>query len=70
MPAQWTGRIIGQMHTEEISAKELAAEIDWNPKYLSQVLNSRANPKGAEEKISAALARIIARRNEPQEVAG
>lgn len=70
MPAQWTGRIIGQMHTDEISAKELAAEVGWNPKYLSQVLNSRANPKEAEEKVSAALDRIIARRNTPQEVPG
>ena len=62
MPAQWTGTIIGQMHTEEISAKELAAEVEWNPKYLSQVLNSRVNPKGAEEKLTAALDRIIQRR--------
>ena len=69
MPAQWTGTIIGQMHTEEISAKELAAEVEWNPKYLSQVLNSRVNPKGAEEKLTAALDRIIQRR-QTQEVAG
>ena len=69
MPAQWTGLIIGQMHTEEITAKELAAELDWNPKYLSQVLNSRENPKKAEEKVTAALNRIIQRRR-TQEVAG
>ena len=69
MPAQWTGTIIGQMHTEEISAKELAAEVEWNPKYLSQVLNSRVNPKGAEEKLTAAMDRII-RRRQTQEVAG
>lgn len=69
MPAQWTGPIIGQMHTEEITAKELAAELDWNPKYLSQVLNSRVNPKGAEEKLTAALDRIIQRRK-TQEAAG
>lgn len=68
MPAQWTGTIIGQMHTEEISAKELAAEVEWNPKYLSQVLNSRVNPKGAEEKLTAALDRIIQRRQTEEAV--
>jgi len=62
MPAQWTGVIIGQMHTHSISAKELANELEWNPKYLSQVLNSRVNPKAAEEKIQAALERIIERK--------
>lgn len=69
MPAQWTGTIIGQMHTEGISAKELAAEVEWNPKYLSQVLNSRVNPKGAEEKLTAAMDLIIQRR-QTQEVTG
>ena len=62
MPAQWTGQIIGQMHLNCITAKELATELDWNPKYLSQVLNSRVNPKGAEEKLTAALNRIIERK--------
>lgn len=64
MPAQWTAVIIGQMHLNKITAKELSAEVDWHPKYLSQVLNSRVNPKGAEEKLSAALERIIAKRQQ------
>lgn len=62
MPAQWTGRIVGEMHTNDITGKMLAAELDWNEKYLSQVLNSPDPPKKAEEKISAALARIIERK--------
>ena len=63
MPAQWTGVIIGEMHTNGITAKQLAAEVGWNPKYLSQVLNSRANPKDAEEKLKAALESIKQRRS-------
>jgi hypothetical protein len=38
--------------------------VQLNPKYLSQVLNSHVNPKGAEEKLTAALERIIAREEE------
>ena len=62
MPAQWTAVIIGQMHLNGITAKELAAEADWPPKYLSRVLNGLVEPKGAEDKLTAALARIIARK--------
>ena len=59
MPAQWTANVIGQMHLNGITGKRLATEIGWNPKYLSQVLNGHETPKGAEEKVSAALERIM-----------
>lgn len=62
MPAQWTGEIVGQMHNNNVNGKTLAAELGWHEKYLSQVLNSENPPKKAEEKIRAALARIIERR--------
>ena len=60
MPAQWTAEIVGEMHLFGITGKMLAAELDWNPKYLSQVLNSSDPPKGAEDKIRNALGRIKA----------
>lgn len=63
MPAQWTAVIIGQMHLNNITAKELSAEVGWHPKYLSQVLNSRVNPKNAENKLTTAINRIIDRGN-------
>ena len=62
MPAQWTATIIGQMHLNNVTSKELAAEVNWHPKYLSQVLNSRVEPKNAEEKLTAALNRVIERK--------
>ena len=69
MPAQWTGRIVGEMHINDITGKMLAAELDWNEKYLSQVLNSSDPPKKAEEKVSAALERIINRLKQAAEAA-
>ena len=59
MPAQWTGSIVGEMHLNGITGKMLAAELGWHPKYLSQVLNSSDPPKAAQDKISAALNRLI-----------
>lgn len=62
MPEEWTGEIVGSLHTNRITAKELAEKMGWHPKYLSQVLNGRDKPKGAEEKVRGALAAIIEER--------
>ena len=48
------------MHLNGITGKMLAAALDWNPKYLSQVLNSPNPPEQAEEKIRNALESLIA----------
>ena len=65
MPAQWTGVVVGKIHNNQLTAKELAKEIGWNDKYLSQVLNSEKPPKGAEQKVNEALDRIIERKINP-----
>lgn len=59
MPAQWTGAIVGEMHINGITGKMLADALGWNPKYLSQVLNSPNPPEKAEGKIRTALASLI-----------
>lgn len=64
MPAQWTAEIVGEMHLFGIRGKELAAEIGWNDKYLSQVLNGRVSPKTGEANVRAALERLKAKRRE------
>ena len=58
MLAQWTGDLIREMHLKKVTAVRLAEEVGWHPKYLSAVLNGHKEPKGAEEKLRAALARI------------
>ena len=59
MPAQWTADLLGKMHMAGVTAKQLAAETGWNPKYLSVVLNGHKEPKGAEEKLNAAFDRLV-----------
>lgn len=58
MPAQWTADILGEMHISGITAKELAAEVGWNPKYLSAVMNGHRKPKHAERVLWQAVRRI------------
>lgn len=59
MPAQWTGEIIGKMHLYHITAKELSAQLGYNPKYVSTVLNGHRNPKNAEQTFRQALDELI-----------
>ena len=59
MPAQWTGRIVGELHNNRITLKELAKEVGWNDKYLSQVINSENPPKDSEQKLTDALDRLL-----------
>ena len=58
MPEKWTADLLGEMHLAGVTAKQLAAEVGWNSKYLSVVLNGHKNPKGAEEKLKSALDRL------------
>ena len=64
MPAQWTGRIVGELHNNRITLKELAKEVGWHDKYLSQVINADQPPKGAEQKLTAAVNRLIEKQKE------
>lgn len=59
MPAQWTADIIGEMHLNHITAKELSAQLGYNPKYVSTVLNGHRNPKKAEQTFREALDELI-----------
>lgn len=59
MPAQWTGEIIGKLHLNGITARQLAKEVGWSDKYLSLVLNGHREPKNAEAKVRAALDSIL-----------
>ena len=59
MPAQWTADLIGRMHLHGITAKQLADNVGWNPKYLSTVLNGHRNPKNAELILNKALDELI-----------
>lgn len=64
MPAQWTAEILGKMHLFGVTAKQLAEEAGWHPKYLSRVMNGHIEPKTAREKLNAALERIIDRKSD------
>lgn len=61
IPAQWTGRLIGEIHNAGFSIKQVSEEAGLNPKYVSAVLNRNAEAPKAESKLRAALERLAAR---------
>ena len=60
MPAQWTADIIGKMHISGITAKQLAEHLQYNPKYVSAVLNGKREPRNAEQVFRKGLEELIA----------
>lgn len=60
MPAQWTAELVGEMHLKHITKKQLAEFMGITPEYISMILNGHKEPKGAEEKLRAALGRLVA----------
>lgn len=62
MLAQWMEAFFGKKRAHKVKDAEIAKEIGWHPKYLSAVLNGHRSPQGAEEKLTAALDRIIERK--------
>ena len=62
MPKEWTGNLVGLMHTKGITFSELADELGVTNSYVSAILNSHKEPAGAEERLSAAVDRIIERK--------
>jgi len=64
LPKKWTGNLVGLMHDYRISKTQLAEEVGVTREYISMVLNGHREPEGAEEKLTAALERIIARKSQ------
>lgn len=63
MSEEWTGRIVGLLHTHRIKQSELAGELGLTAQYVSMVLNGKKSPKGIEERMEDAIQAIIQRRN-------
>ena len=55
MPAQWTGRLIGDIHNAGLNIKDVAAEANLNQKYVSTVLNGDKEMPKTEKKLRDAL---------------
>lgn len=58
MPAQWTGQLIGEIHNADLLIRDVAKEAGYHPKYVSQVLNGKAESPNMEKRLREALERL------------
>lgn len=58
MPKEWTGGLVGLVHTHEIRFSQLANELGVTNRYVSMVLNSHREPVGAEATFREAVRRV------------
>lgn len=59
MPAQWTAELVGEMHLNGVSKKQLAEQLNVTPEYVSMVLNGHREPRRAEERFKEAVKMLI-----------
>lgn len=62
MPEKWSGNLIGRMHNERITRKDLADEMNVSKAYVTMILNGERNPPGARERLEAAFESVKRKR--------
>ena len=62
VPEEWTGEIVMKLHNNRIKRAELAEEMGVTKPYISMVLNGVRNTPGMQERIEAAVDRLIERK--------
>ena len=55
MRAEWTGRLIGEMHIRGIKQKDLAKAAGITNAYCGMILNGKRKPQGAHKRLEDAL---------------
>ena len=63
MREAWTGRLVAQMHVHEITANEVAKEMNVCKAYVSMMVNGKRTPPGARDRLEHAVDAIIARKD-------
>lgn len=59
LPEDWTGDLVGLMHTHRITNKRLADHLGITDRYVSMVLNGKREPPDAEARFSRAVQEMI-----------
>lgn len=62
--ADWTGRLVGEMHTHKVTNKMLAECMGVTDRYVSMVLHGHRSPADAEHRFRAAFEKLLQERGE------
>ena len=61
-PEKWTGKLLGDMHVNRVTNRDLANELGVSEQYVSMLLNSKRTTKGAKERLQTAYHSILEKR--------
>lgn len=59
MPAQWTGKLIGDIHNAGFRISDVAQRAGYHVKYVSTILNEEKEMPKTEQKLRDALEQLI-----------
>lgn len=62
--SEWTGNIIGRMHSKAVTRGDLANEMGVSKAYISMLLNESRKPANAQEMLETAFQAVLAKRTE------
>lgn len=68
MLEKWLGEVVGEMHIQNISQKQIASHMGVTEEYLSMVLNGHRKPAGIEVRIRKAICEIAHENSENRAV--
>lgn len=69
LPEAWTGDLIGRMHNAGVQQRELANEMGCTRAYVSMILNGIKKPPLARERLEAAFASVMLKKQKDEKEA-
>ncbi len=62
MPEKWTGRLIGEMHNQDVTYDDIASELGVTNAYVSMILNGKRKPPDARKRLEGAYRSVLDKR--------
>lgn len=61
---KWMGEVVGELHLHRLTYEDLGNKMGCTRAYVSMILSGARTPKNAEQTVRAALAELIAEREQ------
>lgn len=66
---EWTGELIGRMHNAGVKRADLAEEMGCTKAYVTMILNGARTPTLARERLEAAFASVMLKKQKDEKEA-
>ena len=63
-PEAWTGKLVGKMHVNKVTNRDLANELGVTEQYVCMLLSSRSKSEKGRKKLEDAFETVMQKRKE------